>query len=274
MNKSSSLAEQINTLINMIEIKYFDCLIKLGFNPKYSCPVCQKKIIKFKVFPKYYLDNLKRNNFIYDINDFETLNIKNNTCPYCLTGDGNRLCALYLHKKLSRLNKKKRYKFIDFAPVQSLSKLIKSYKSVEYRSADLYMENVDDKVDISNMKIYKDKSVDIFLCSHVLEHVEDDNKAIRELHRILNDDGWGIIMVPIMLSISKVQENKKYTCENDRWKHFAQGDHVRLYSKNGFIKRLEGGGFKVRALNIDYFGKNNFRKFGISTKSVLYIVSK
>jgi len=270
----SFLEKQVNALINIIEIEYYELLLNIGFSPKYSCPVCNKKIFKFKSFPKYYLNSLKKNDFIYNINDFETLNIKNNTCPYCLTGDYNRLYAMCLRKELSKLNKKKKYTFIDFAPVQSLSKLIKHYNSIEYRSADLYMDNVDDKIDITNMEIYKDESVDIFLCSHVLEHVVDDNKAISELYRVLKKDGWGIIMVPIMLSISKVSENKNYKCEKDRWKHYAQGDHVRLYSKNGFIKRLENGGFKIKQLNVEYFGKNNFTKYGISNKSVLYIVSK
>ena len=38
---------------------------------------------------------------------------------------------------------------------------------------------------------------DVIYCSHVLEHVDDDRKAINELYRILKHGGWAAIMVPI-----------------------------------------------------------------------------
>ena len=124
------------------------------------------------------------------------------------------------------------------------------------------------------MKIYKNNSIDMFLCTHVLEHVTDDLKAMKELYRILKTGGWGIIMVPILLSINRISENPSITSEHDRWRYFGQSDHVRMYSKKGFLQRLSKAGFKIEQLGIAYFGTDVFKRNGISPKSILYVVSK
>ena len=73
------------------------------------------------------------------------------------------------------------------------------------------MENVDDKVDITDMTIYPDNHFDFFICSHMLEHVFDDRKALRELYRILKWGGQGILVVPIVLSIDEIDEDPSVT---------------------------------------------------------------
>ena len=42
-----------------------------------------------------------------------------------------------------------------------------------------------------------DESFDVIYCSHVLEHVPDDRKAMREFPRVLKRGGWAILLVPI-----------------------------------------------------------------------------
>lgn len=255
--------------------KYLSTFIKPDFiGNKYQCPVCLTNLAYFNSFPDYYYQQLRQNEFIYSIHDFETLNLKNSSCPACGTGDSGRLYGIYLRDKLSKLDANKKYTFIDFAPVPPLAQIIKSYRYINYRSADLFAPDVDDHVNIMDMKIYKNNSVDMFLCTHILEHVTNDVKAMRELYRILKPGGWGIIMVPILLSINKISEDYNITSENDRWKYFGQGDHVRMYSKKGFLQRLSNIKFKIDQLGIDYFGTNIFKKYGISPKSVLYVVSK
>lgn len=114
------------------------------------------------------------------------------------------------------MNITKKHSFIDFGPSVSLSKAIRKYPFLNYRSADLFLDNVDDRVDTANMPIYKDNSIDIFLCSHVLEHVEDERKAIAELYRILKYGGWCIAMVPILLTLSDVYEDASIKSDADR----------------------------------------------------------
>ena len=107
------------------------------------------------------------------------------------------------------------------------------------------MAGVDDKVDISNMWLYDNNQFDFFICSHVLEHVPDDHKALSELHRILKPGGTGILMVPIILGLEEIDEDPFETDESERWRRFGQHDHVRVYSKEGFLKRARDAGFFI-----------------------------
>lgn len=241
---------------------------------KYNCPVCKSTVNVFNPIGWNYLSLLDKNEFIHSIFQLETLNIINYSCPICGASDRDRLSAIYLTQVFKNIDKTKQYKFVDFAPASSLSKFIKSHRFIIYRSADLFMEGVDDKVDLMDMKIYQHDSIDMFICSHILEHVNNDRKAMNELYRILKVGGRGIVMAPILLNLNEDYEDSTIISESDRWKNFGQNDHVRIYSKNGFVNKLEEAGFKVNQLGNDYFTKKAFEISGIHSCSVLYVVEK
>lgn len=244
------------------------------FSSGYSkeCAVCGKKVKKFIPLPEYYANQAKRYNFKYTIEEAETISEKEYSCPHCGASDRDRLYALYLEK---HINPAKSYKILDIAPAPALRNYLKAKPNVNHRSADLLQEDVDDRgVDVTNMKNYGDDSFDIFICSHVLEHVDDDAKAMRELRRVLKADGFGIAMVPIITTIDAIDEDPSLTDEGERWRRFGQSDHVRLYSKKGFTDRLKENGFKVTEHTASDFSKDDFFRNGISPKSVLYIVNK
>ena len=52
----------------------------------------------------------------------------------------------------------------------------------------------------------KSDSFDFILCNHVLEHVPNDYKALKELYRILKHSGLAIITVPGNWRIEKTIE--------------------------------------------------------------------
>ena len=264
--------EQKNNLANLAHdtIKLKEELEKEFFH----CPVCNSYIDEFIPLSNFYEEEQKKHGWIYKSDDFETINTKQYTCPKCYCSDRERLYALYINKKIEELDKNKSYNFSEFAPSNSLGSFIKSKNRFKYRTADLFMDNVDDKVDITEMDIYKNNSFDCFICSHVLEHVSDDRKALKELYRITKPDGWGICVVPINLKIDSTYEDATKTTAIERWQHFGQDDHVRVYSKNGFKERLQEAGFSVEEYGKDFFGEEVFIKNGISLKSVLYIVEK
>jgi len=239
----------------------------------WRCPVCQQSNVTFNRLPSYFFKQWNNNQYIHSIFRTETFNIENYLCSHCSCSDRERLYALYFDKCVSK-NDEKKYKVLDIAPDRSLSQYLKSSPNFIVRTADLYMEGVDDKVDITNMTIYADESFDIFICSHVLEHVEEDVKAMKELHRVLKKDGWGITMVPIDLGLEKDYENPDIKDEAGRWKHFGQNDHVRMYSKKGFITKLQSVGFTVHQYDVSFFGPDMFERNGIHPRSVLYIVTK
>src|SRR5262249_9655914 len=190
-----------------------------------------------------------------------------------------RLYALYVADYIPSLKAKEPIKIVDFAPSQPLSQFIRKLtdglpQSFSYRTADIAMKGVDESVDITNMKGYEDCSFDFFICSHVLEHVTDDKAALAELHRVLKFGGRGILMVPVVLTAAEIDEDPSVTDPAERWRRFGQDDHVRLYSKQGFLSRVQQAGFAVDQLDATHFGRDVFSKHGITEQSVLYIVEK
>ncbi len=241
---------------------------------KYYCPVCTAHLKYFKPIGTDYLKQLEEHAFIHPFFMLETSTITNFACPQCGSTDRDRLYALYFNERLSSYPADARLNIVDFAPQFGLRTFLKSNPRLNYRSADLYMKDVDDKVDIADMKIYKDASMDMFICSHILEYIKDDVKAMSELYRILKPGGWGIAMVPLILSIKETIEDPAKKSAHDQWQNYMDEGHIRMYSKNDFISRLERVGFKMKFLDKSHFGPDTFSKDGIQDRSILYIVEK
>ena len=202
----------------------------------------------------------------------ETLNEKKYICRYCYATDRERLCAAFVN----RIFGKKDYKLnvLEIAPGGAIGKFFsEKHPFCEYKTADLFMDDVDYKVDVQDMKEIMDGQFDIIVCFHVLEHVQDDRKALHELHRILSENGLGIFLVPIDLLQEEIDE--EWGCsEAENIRRFGQADHVRKYSKNGFVRRMQDVGFKVLSLDTKWFGIKNTWDNAFTKTSTLYVVTK
>lgn len=165
----------------------------------------------------------------------------NALCPKCLSLERHRLMWLYLHETTGFF--KKKHKVLHIAPEHAFIKTLKNLPNIDYTTADLESPWADVKMDIHQIP-FEDKSFDVVFCNHVMEHVEDDIKAMSEIHRILNDTGWAIIQSPQDMSLKTTYEDKTITTAKDRFEAFGQEDHVRMYGKD-YGKRLEKAGFKV-----------------------------
>jgi SAM-dependent methyltransferase len=246
---------------------------------KYRCPVCGNRVRSFESLPKYYTENLQKYGFSFSVEEAETCNHQGYLCPFCQASDRDRLYALYMQNYLPTVKSVGVIKIVDFAPAAPLSHFIRkliaqSGQDISYRTADLYAEGVDDQVDITDMGLYEANQFDFFICSHVLEHVKNDKKALHELYRILTPGGRGILMVPIVLGLEEIDEDPSVVDEGERWRRFGQFDHIRLYSKLGFLERVKEAGFLIHQYGKDFFGKDLLTQTGITTRSVLYVVEK
>jgi SAM-dependent methyltransferase len=241
---------------------------------RFECPLCLTGVNYFNRLPDYFVRNLELHQYVHSIFAEETLNFLDFECPACGAYDRDRLYALYYRQLFESLDTAHQYVFIDFAPSPFLSPLLRRQPLLQYRSADLFDPKADDRVDLTNMSVYADNSADFFLCSHILEHIPNDRKALSELFRILRPGGRGVVMVPILLSLAENYENPEVVTDAGRWRHFGQNDHVRIYSKQGFVFRLKEAGFKVSQYGIDFFSTELFSRHGISDRSVLYVVEK
>jgi len=240
---------------------------------EYRCPVCQVGLRAFKPMWKSYGRDVERFGYVHRHTEMETFNLKAFTCPKCDASDRERLIAIYLDGIWPSLEGGDGIRLFDFAPAYPLSRKIRRYRSIEYRSADLSRADVQEHIDLTDIH-YPDASVDIFLCSHILEHIPDDRRAMRELRRILKPGGFGLVLVPLVIGIDETHEDPKIESNELRWKYFGMGDHVRQYGKRDFIGRLTEAGFSVDQLGIDYFGADTFKRAGIADNSVLYVVRR
>lgn len=243
---------------------------RLFFAGPRQCNVCGNRV-RFRSVTRALGRTLSGYEFPFSLDDFETLNHRQYLCQICGSTDRDRLYKLYLDRFLPPGAAKLR--FVEFAPAAPLAGYLRGRDDLDYRSADLMMDGVDDVVDITEMPIYADGSVDFFLCSHVLEHVSDDTRALRELYRILTPGGRGIIMTPVTPEGS-FDEDPAVTDERERWRRFAQGDHVRLYDRSTLCSRIRAIGFEVAALDSRTFGQEAFARHAIAAGSVLYVVCK
>ena len=256
----------------------FEKQLKL-INSKLYCPVCESSVVSFLPLPEFFRENREKYGFPFRASDSETCNEAAYLCPSCGASDRDRLYALFLRGYFAKLESATPIGIVDFAPSEPLSVFIhrrikSSGKDIQYRTADLLAEGVDDRVNITDLHTYKSEHFTFFICSHVLEHVPDDRQALRELHRILKPGGTGILMVPIILSLEEIDEDPNINDEGERWRRFGQFDHVRLYSKGGFLERVRQANFKIKQLSKVFFGEQLFDRTGISRQSVLYIVEK
>ena len=244
---------------------------------RFVCNVCDRRVQVFVALPDYYLEHMRSAGYPYGLDQAETCHAASYSCPHCGAADRDRLIALYLADWFVALAGPAT--IIDFAPSAPLSAFIRRRIAtgpyvVSYRTADLHASGVDDVVDITAMPTYATGSVDLFLCSHVLEHVADDRAAMRELCRILKPGGQGLLLVPIVVGVDAIDEDPAVTDPAERWRRFGQDDHVRLYSKAGFVGRLREAGFAVRELGVGHFGAKRLAEQGVAARSVLYVSDK
>ena len=89
-------------------------------------------------------------------------------------------------------------------------------------------------------------SIDLLICFHVLEHVPDDTRAMRELARVLAPGGLGIIQVP-WRPRGPTEEDLEADVD-ERIRRFGQHDHVRMYGDD-FEQILMAQGLSVHRVN-------------------------
>ena len=156
---------------------------------------------------------------------------------------------------------------LHIAPEPSLSPKFRAARNMDYLSADLdpVKAKAMVKMDITDIQ-FPDNSFDVIYCSHVLEHVPDDRKAMRELARVLKPSGWAMLAVPIPRD--KTFEDPKITTAADRERVYGQYDHVRAYGPD-FADRLRESGFAVTVDNFpSKISEEMVRRHGLSRKDI------
>ncbi|PLR83165.1 glycosyl transferase family 2 [Bacillus canaveralius] len=239
-------------------------LKELTCNDSHFCPYCKQRFQSF--IP--WSDDYDFENY-----DWEMWNKRTAICPNCHSLDRERLYKIFIEKE-TNINSKD-LAVLHIAPEKNLRDWLSAKPNLAYVAGDLFPSDKDMiKLDITDIG-YNNQHFDVVLCSHVLEHVPDDMKGLKELYRVLKTGGWGIIQVPIALNINMTLEDPTITTPEDRKRIFGQDDHVRIYSKSDFVNRLKLVGFRVEEYKpIECFGIDITSAIGLSEKDTLYIVYK
>jgi SAM-dependent methyltransferase len=165
-------------------------------------------------------------------------------CPNCGSNERSRFSFVVMRDRIKGTER-----MLHFAPEKSLKAWLKASVG-EYHSCDIEPGKADHVVDIQNIQ-FEDDSFDLVWCSHVLEHVPDDRRAMRELCRITRPGGTALIQVPLFHEVT--DEDPTITDKAELARRFFQNNHLRLYGYD--IKdRLEEAGFTVKVITPVHFG--------------------
>ncbi|WP_118841629.1 class I SAM-dependent methyltransferase [Salinibacter ruber] len=214
------------------------------------CPVCQSYARKFKPFgvdPR-----------------------PDAMCPFCGSLERHRLDWVFFHDHTDLFDRSTTLRMLHIAP-GPFAEALREEESIDYLSGDIDEEKAMEKVDVTGIQ-YPDGSFDVIYASHVLEHVPEDKKAMHELHRVLEPEGWAVLQVPI--TAEETFEDPSVTDPEERERLFGQWNHVRRYGPD-YKDRLEEAGFEVTKCPApEVVGRENVERMGITENEDVYFCEK
>jgi len=241
----------IRPLIRKLFPEKFRPFIKtlMYYGKRVECPCCG---VCFRKFPDYR----DRPNAI---------------CPVCGALERHRLLWLYIKNNTDFLGKKIR--LLHFAPEHVLSGLFSSLQNIQYVNADIASPRAMIRMDMTNMS-FNAETFDAVICSHVLEHIDDDMKAMKEIYRVLKQKGSAILLQPVDQTREKTFEDPTVIDPQKRKALFGQEDHVRIYGRD-IIIRIEKAGLSVSIEDYPFrFSHDLAERYGLHKDNQIYICNK
>ena len=170
---------------------------------------------------------------------------ENAIAPDSLSLERHRLMWLFLKNKTNFFTDN--LKFLHIAPEYCFIKIFKGMKNLDYLTADLISPWADVKMDVHDIP-FDENTFDVVICNHVLEHVDDADKVMKEFYRVMKTGGWGIFQVPIDYNNSVTIEDRSVTDPRERERLYWQSDHLRLFGRD-YGDKLTAAGFRVTESN-------------------------
>ena len=186
-------------------------------------------------------------------------------CVQCGCRERHRLMWLWITE--GGTNKLEGKRILHFAPESVWRRKMRG--NPLYETADLYQAGVDHKIDIANLP-FSDASYDVVMANHVLEHIDDDETAMRELYRVLKPGGVALITVPINTARQVTYRNPSISDAEGRLAHFGGTDHKRYYGLD-FADLLSAPGFSVETFRMP---PEQEVRFGLLRNEWIYIARK
>lgn len=119
---------------------------------------------------------------------------------------------------------------------------------------------------------FDEKSFDLIIASHILEHIPDDAKAMREISRVLKENGIAILQVPYSPILPATIEEPGIDDPERQATLYGQKDHVRIYAFDDYLHRLTNAGFIVHTLSPLTLAE--FRQYAIQENESVFLCYK
>jgi hypothetical protein len=226
-------------------LKKFQLTVVYGFPSAIAphfCPVCKRGLRRFSV-----------------------IKWDDTMCVFCNSSERHRMAWSFLLRRTDLFDGRQK-RMLHVAPELQFEHYLSKALGPGYITADLLQPRVHVRMDLTEIP-YAAESIDVIFCSHVLEHIPNDRKAMREFARVLKPKGWVLIMVPCFPEIGKTFEDFSVTDPAERLRLFGQEDHVRIYGDD-FVSRLEDAGLEVRIVRTpDFLSAKEIAKFNITSLS-------
>jgi SAM-dependent methyltransferase len=189
---------------------------------------------------------------------FERYSAIGRRCPRCGARDRHRLLAVYLETESPVAGAQPRV--LHVAPESSVAIVLERLGCSEYRSVDLEPGAAERAADVTDLP-FADRSFDLVVCSHVLEHVADDRRALSELARVVSGRGEVLLLTPMSHDLERTVEDPAASAI-ERRRRFGQADHVRVYGVD-LIERIRAAGLAARRFDADDVDEDRRRRAGI-----------
>jgi SAM-dependent methyltransferase len=166
-------------------------------------------------------------------------------CPACHSAERHRLLAVATDRGFLNFTGRD---ILHFAPESCITRIVKDKAPRSYVTGDIKPGRAERVLDIEAIDM-PDASLDMIICSHVLEHV-DDRQALGEFRRVLRPGGQAVLMVPIVEGWERSYETPEANSDEARFRHYGQADHIRYYGSD-FRGRVQGAGFGLAEFTAD-----------------------
>jgi hypothetical protein len=192
-------------------------------------------------------------------------------CPRCGAQERHRALWLYMRERTD-LFARPQLSILHWAPEYALQRSLGALPNAAYVSADIGGDEAMQHMDMTDVP-FKDGAFDLIVCVHVLEHVEDDRQAMREMARVLKPGGVALLLVPIVLE-QPTKEDASIVTPQQRRDAYWQEDHLRLYGGD-FPQRLEEEGFDVAVDGwVRTLDDSTLERYGLFPLEDVYVAKK
>lgn len=199
--------------------------------------------------------------------------LENFECPRCGASDRERHLVLYC-EKFGLLGKMKNTAILHFAPEKNFSRYVQSAPPSIYVCADLCPQ--DQTVAKMNLQCipHPDQSFNVVIVNHVLEHVENLEAALFEIHRVLKPGGFAILQTPYSNVLHHTFEDPGITTAAQREFLYAQIDHVRVFGRDIFEKFTSSGLLSRVVHHEDVLQDVDVEKYGVNHAEPLFLFER